>query len=478
MKKSFLILSMAIISFILFCGFVSASDVAYVLKSPLRVDTGFLEAFEEMDLEVELIDDSDIGETDFSEYQFIFIEDGRLKNVEDIPLDEVPLVIANGRYGKEFGLLDKGRIRKLVSSSPLKIKKDGEKIQVYEKSRFKTGGIGVPYYYLPFNYKNEDMETIATTMKKRRAGDVIAYSSEDVGKCFFGITETKYWTEETKELFVDCVDYVLGMEKNHDVLLNEEFDDSIDGIRIEDMITEEFLTTPISKMCNDYEFKVKLENVGEYVEDVSIVGTISGPEDFEDTWTGSKNNFNPGSSTTVSGKHSEDFCEGFVEGIYTLSYEAQIDNDENPKDNILEIDFQLVSDDWEPFHDVNIVEDYVNSVNGIRIKDVDAGEYLLDSIAVLDCTKEYKIDYKTINDGSYIEDITLEGVLGGFSWDAQKTGLVPGKSTTSGSKTINENEFLEIGTGLFDLEISAILDLDEDDYPENNIRNRAVEVVC
>ena len=122
MKKR-LGLMMFLVVLVLFCGSVLASDVGYILKKSRSVDSCFLNVFSEMGLTVDLIEDKDIPNTDFSEYDFIFVGDDRLKNVKDIPVDVIPSVITNGFYGKELGVLEKGRISRLACNRELKIKK-------------------------------------------------------------------------------------------------------------------------------------------------------------------------------------------------------------------------------------------------------------------------------------------------------------------------------------------------------------------
>src|SRR3989344_3883293 len=57
-------------------------DVAYVLKKASKVDQGFLSAITEKGFTVDLIEDKDIQVTDFSNYDLIFVQDGRLRNAK------------------------------------------------------------------------------------------------------------------------------------------------------------------------------------------------------------------------------------------------------------------------------------------------------------------------------------------------------------------------------------------------------------
>jgi hypothetical protein len=316
---------------VLLSGFVAAGDVAYVYRNSRNVDNAVLNVFDEMDISVDLVNSKDIRGFDFSSYDFVFIGDERLRNVKYIP--DMPTILANRYYAKDLGFIGRGRVSKTAANAPLRVGSNPY-TEVYDRASFKLGSKGVPYYYIPAKYQDDEAEGVAKTPNgyKRAVGDVISYLPD---KCFFGIVESEYWTEDSRNMFRACVEHV-----------------------------------------------------------------------YED-------------------------------GV----------------------------------HDVEVVGDYSSSVNGIRIKDVDSGEYLLDRVARLDCGKNYKVDFKTLNLGNRVENVLINGVLGSFNWSATKVGLLAGKSTTTGSKTLNLDE-----AGYFDLVISAYVDDDID--TSNNVRSRSVEIVC
>ena len=329
--------------FVFLVGFVAAfpldnleyqtgqADVVYVYRNDKMINEGFVEVFEDMGLSVEFVSDKDIKDVDFSGYDFVFVGDERLGNLKY--LVGMPVILANPYYAKDFGFIGRGRISKTSANAPLRVGVN-PLIEVYDRASFKLGSRGIPYYYIPAKYQDSEAEGIAKTPKGYRVavGDVISYLPD---KCFFGIVEAEYWTEDARNMFRGCVEHV------------------------------------------------------------------------------------------------------FSGGI----------------------------------HDVEIVGDYVNGVNGVRIKDVDSGDYLLDSVAVLECNKSYKVDFKTVNVGERTENVLISGVLGSFNWSATRVGLLAGASTTTGSKTFVPGE-----VGVFDLVISAFVE--EDATPQNNQRSRSVEVVC
>lgn len=330
-------------------GFVVADDVAYIYRNERKVEQGFLDVFEDLGLSVELVESKNIRNFNFSGYDFLFIGDERLRNIKHLP--EMPVIVANRYYGKDFGIIEKGRISKLSSNSPLSVNTNNY-FDVYNQASFKLGGRGIPYYYIPEKYRKNGSQVIAATPfgSKRKSGDVVSYLPN---KCFFGITKTEFWTGGTKNLFRDCVNHVLG-------------------------------------------------------------GYVDDPVD------------------------------------------DPVDDDENET---------LV-------HDVMIDSDYSNGVGGIRIKDKEFGNYLLDNVAVLYCNKKYTISFKTLNIGNFSENVSIGGVLGNFEWDTLKNNLASGKSTTTGSKTIN----ISLSSGFYNLVVGS--NVNDDINLENNVRHRSVEVVC
>jgi hypothetical protein len=315
-----------------FSGFASAADVAYLYKNSNAVPDGFLDVFDDMGFDVDMINTRDIPSTDFSGYAFVFIGDERLRNLRYLP--DMPMILANRYYGEELGFIERGKISSIVSQRPLTVE-ENPNTQVYEKASYKIGGPSIPYYFIPNKYQHDDAISVAKTSvgSKTRAGDVVSYLP---GKCFFGIVEADYWTDEAEEMFEDCVNSVF---------------------------------------------------------------------------------------------------KGLI-------------------------------------HDVEMPVGYTNSVDGVKIKDLEAGRYLMDSVAVLNCNKKYTISFRTTNVGDYTEDVDFDGEFGSFTWSATKNDLAVGKTTTTGSKTINVTQ----APGFYDIEVFA--HIDDDDTPFNNQVSRTVQVVC
>ncbi len=172
-RKTFLFCSFLLGVFCM--SFAAAEDVAYIYRKDFSVDENILDVFSEMSLSVKLI------------------------NEKNLPKD--------------------------FSAAPLTITKGEENIQVYETA-FKKRKVSVPYYFLPNKHRAEGLVSVATTKKNsgNRLGDVISYAPKGItlknGKlvnekiCFFGIAASDCWTEETRELFKECIGYVWSEEAN------------------------------------------------------------------------------------------------------------------------------------------------------------------------------------------------------------------------------------------------------------------------
>lgn len=203
-------------------SFVFAADVAYVYKTSFGVDQNIIDVFEDNGLTVGLVHDNNVATTDFSNYKILFVGDQNLRHEDDVPIGELPTIIANYYHGEIFGLTDFDGISKLASNAPLEVKRDGNIVQVYTQARYSVGGISIPYYYLSDENKAPGMISEARTYvginSNSDLGDVISYA--DVGTqlvnghttkgkvCFFGIVESDFWTPAARNMFDDCIGYV------------------------------------------------------------------------------------------------------------------------------------------------------------------------------------------------------------------------------------------------------------------------------
>lgn len=339
MKKILVIFSLAV----LLIGVVSA-DIAYVYKNEKSLNEEAINLIESKNIELDLISEKNLKNVNLQNYDAVLISE---KIQTKYISAHTNVILLEPKLAEYFSFLSKGRTSKVSSNMPLQVS-NSKIIQVYSNSGYRIGGPSLSYYYLPNKYKN-DVSSLARVQNEQYLGDAVAYNQNS---CFFGLTESKYWTPSTKELFSNCVSYVVSGTNNE-----------------------------------------------EPPEEPPINGT----------------------------------------GI----------------------------------HDVEIEGDYTNSINGIRIRDVEAAEYLMENPATLFCNKSYTISYRTINNGEFTEDIEFYGTISGlFNWTSSRSALLPGTTTTAGSKTVN----VDFSGNLFQIIVEAKIPVD--DFPENNIRTRQVFVTC
>jgi len=222
MTKKEVILLTFVFSILLAATFVSAADVAYIYKKDFKIDDNIIGTFMEKGLSVELINEKYLP-ANFDDYKLIFIGDERFR--KELPVTQYPTIITNYHNMYNYGLTDRDGVSQLGSTAPLSVTINGESYQVYTQA-FKKRRISNPYYFLDKENKAPSLETIAstvTTSSGYKFGDVIAYAQAGAqlennktaqeNICFYGIIETDFWTPKAKELFKDCIDFVLERQQ-------------------------------------------------------------------------------------------------------------------------------------------------------------------------------------------------------------------------------------------------------------------------
>src|SRR3989338_6478777 len=97
MKKIILHLVMCF----LFTSIVFATDVAYIVKS--RTNSNFVDAINEMGYTVDIIDDSQVVSTNFSQYGMILVGKEKFSNPSQIPVNSYNSLIVNPYHYNTWG---------------------------------------------------------------------------------------------------------------------------------------------------------------------------------------------------------------------------------------------------------------------------------------------------------------------------------------------------------------------------------------
>ncbi|MBI2498886.1 hypothetical protein HYV88_01440 [Candidatus Woesearchaeota archaeon] len=222
MKRKFALIIFIFI--LLFALVVEARtlEVAYVLKVPRNPNREFLDVFnrgfEGGNYNITLINDDNVRKTDFSKYDILFVadDDNKLKNFQYIPVGDMPSIVANSFHVDDWGLSKE--VSLVAANAPLEILILGDGIKEAYTSCCGNNGVGLPMYYLIETYKAQDFTNVAITnigdlregviQNMDTGGELLNGRRADGRICFFGITQTRYWTNDARNLFKGCVDYV------------------------------------------------------------------------------------------------------------------------------------------------------------------------------------------------------------------------------------------------------------------------------
>ena len=231
---------------------VLASEVAYVVKLNADAEQGVKSALNEMGLRYDVILESQIASTNFSDYAIIIVGDSNFNNATEIPFNEHRSLILNHyHYYKEFGWSsDQGS----TSSNPYtKIKNDAPTHQILqgigsEWIAYNTGG--KPVYYLKgakaSGIDSDDLLAHVLGSNHQRSDSVLTVALPGViyrsyrGKIkveqsksvFYGLTETNYWTPDSKKVFKNIINWLLeDIDQDGDgVVYEEDCDDNDETI--------------------------------------------------------------------------------------------------------------------------------------------------------------------------------------------------------------------------------------------------------
>lgn len=233
MRKNIALILVGLFSLIMILTTVSAykADVAYIVTTSTSIKGEFIQAINELELTYSIILAKDVGSTDFSEYKMMLINDQYFTNWDEIPVNDYPSVVVNGINIDNWGWTTRVTTTSMGVPMHVLLNKTyeeltaglDENIQVYTRDN-------PDMYYLDKNYIYDGVEIIASTTSDSedtvvglaikgtnltRAGKPDTVINADT--IFFGIKDTKYWTEDTITLFKNCLGYVSG----NDVYLME-----------------------------------------------------------------------------------------------------------------------------------------------------------------------------------------------------------------------------------------------------------------
>jgi len=439
---------------ILLIQIVCAADVAYILVNDRNVDYNILDVFSDMGLTVEVIEDSKVLTYDLSQYSIIFIDDARVRKTKNLQIYNYPAVIMNKYYGEDWGLTDRDGISQLGSTNPLYVNMVDNGIQqVYTQGLEGLKGVAIPYYFLD-DHNKANVTAIARTYTGEEDydfGDVVATAQRGThlinGKiagdkiCFFGIAKTEYWTDEARQLFIDCVDAVL-IECHNDADCND-FEDHTYDYCVNPGTEESYCGHDWIECFDDY--------------DCGIDGLIGDPY-----CVGDDAYQNNASFTCHDPGETSSYCSN------------------NTWPSLLEIcaDTCYLGVCVTGIHDVGFDDNYDTYGHEIRIRNP-SNAVVDDPVIIDDGNGLWDIQFRIRNNGEFEEDISINCSITGSSgtvdsWLRTRTGLNIGSTTTTGN--MNDYNFSAYSNGFYTLECIVSIDGFIDTNSSDNSATRLLQV--
>src|SRR3989344_3574159 len=240
---------------IIFClvacaSFAAAVDnAAYILRNTARPNAVLLAALQESGVQVTLIDDDKIPQTDFGAFDLVLVGNERIKNVNKLPVGTTPLLLVDSQLARTIGLAS--RVGYVGANSALlgEVNIPSHPLTTGFPSVFeiytgccKPNGVSVPAYYLtevkPAGTTGiiREQYALSNDYYNNYHVSILCPGANLLGKTtslqeqimFFGITETSYWTSRTRELFKRAVQFECVPQPECDDDIDNDHDGLID----------------------------------------------------------------------------------------------------------------------------------------------------------------------------------------------------------------------------------------------------------
>ncbi len=228
---------------ILILPFVNAADVAYILEDTSDVDAQFINSINSLGYTYELIDDSQVAGTDFSNHAFILVGDDSFSDFyADIIGEKLAankaLILNSHHYYKQGSDWQWGWSRDSGSvTSPTQLKLNGIESWILN---------GIPQTFSAYTGEDVDIKTYILKGQKPVGIKILVYKSGSTvsdavvayvepgteylngrvaegRSAFIGIPHSELWTNEIKLLFENSLEWMLiGEDLDGDGFFNED----------------------------------------------------------------------------------------------------------------------------------------------------------------------------------------------------------------------------------------------------------------
>lgn len=238
MKKILFILVLGIFIVLPFISLASANesvaDIAYIIRDANHIDNILTGTINES-YSYEIITEREIRNTNFSQYKMILVGDGLFSNPDSIPVNNFHSLIINSKYYDQWGWSGSAG---QITASFLELRNNKVNITITESLNelfFAYTDRAISAYYLS-GRKPVGLVKVSTGENSAGGEPFVAYVNKGTRmlngnatkgrSLFFGITETNYWTEETKQLFKNSLDWtIIGQDRDGDEYFDSDCND-------------------------------------------------------------------------------------------------------------------------------------------------------------------------------------------------------------------------------------------------------------
>lgn len=216
-----------IFALVFFLNIISATDIAYIVRDVSSPNADFIQSITELNYTYTLIDDSQVVATNFSNYKMILVGNEVFSNPSAIPITQKKSLVVTSRstYVELWKFADytnaysttqytEARIRINNSiteniSSPVKLYSQ-KGIYAYQLAKMPYRAVGLSNIVATNNFDERSIIGLLSPGDALYGGGIA-----NAKTVFFGITETPYWTAESKKLFKNSLTWLI---------LGEDFD--------------------------------------------------------------------------------------------------------------------------------------------------------------------------------------------------------------------------------------------------------------
>jgi hypothetical protein len=215
-KKLLVFTTLALLTLSFFSANVAAvdsKDVVYVLEDQTIPSQNVLDVFNDLGFSYDIIRDSEITSTDFSQYSILFVQE-RVTNKQHLPLDNMPSVFLDNEIAEEkWSLISQGQTnhRNILVTKLDSFVFDGITIPTDKEVQVYTT-VGTIHSVTP---KTSEQAEIAAIRIGNPGPPTIAYTTnQNNGKMiktlFFGAPEPDIWTANAQKIFENSLTWALS----------------------------------------------------------------------------------------------------------------------------------------------------------------------------------------------------------------------------------------------------------------------------